>query len=255
MKPISHPLLPTVAAAILLLIPHPGVAADRGPVLDADTPDTPVLITLPAREQTSGEEARLLSPGLLPEDARSSFDSPSSREKPGFSEPKTGKKPGLAPKDSPYTPKPLSSVTADLAEPADLTLALPTPPALPAAYASDAELWLHSRDGGWIESGFDRPVWPFCTLPTYFADRSLERFGEAHGRHLQPLCSTLEFTERIFTLPYRMAIDPPWLEVSPNYRPPSPSLEGKALDALQSIRARGIAAEGAAISLLFVIIP
>lgn len=169
------------------------------------------------------------------------------------------------PQDSKYKPKPIGALTLDIGlpdlkpkqsktiperEPSPELGAYKTDP-----FASTELLWLHNPGGGWVDNRLQGPVSPFCYLPTYFEDRSLERFGCTHGCCAQPFCSTADFLVRVPLLPYLMTVEPPWRHRPPNYDPPPAGLGQKAKYYAGNISPEGVAVETAVIIGLFLLIP
>lgn len=177
--------------------------------------------------------------------------------------------------DSEFRPKPIGELTADISEP-ELPPEQPKgkPPAKAKEkvkikftkapergayktdpYATAVVLRLNRPDGGWIDQTLSGPVAPFCYLPLYFEDASLERFGETHGLLCQSLLSTADFAVRVPLLPYMMTVQPPCRHVLPNYNQPPSRFSAKLRCYASSIDARGVAVEAAAAAALIIIIP
>lgn len=182
--------------------------------------------------------------------------------------PKTKKKPaGKSIVDAAYVPKPIGAVTLDNIEP---NYSLPpkrkdekfqfadSPPN--GVYQNDpfsvtTPTWLHHPDGGWVAQSLHGPVAPFCYLPTYFEDRSLERFGRTRGCLTQSFLSGAEFFGRVPLLPYMMTVEPPWQHRPPNYLPPPVGFTEKAMYQARNISAEGVGVESLAVWGLFLLIP
>lgn len=183
-------------------------------------------------------------------------------------EPKPKKKPnGKSIVDAEYVPKPIGAVTLDNIEPnynlppkrKDEKFKFADSPQN-GVYQSDpysvtTPTWLHHPDGGWVDQSLNGPVAPFCYLPTYFEDRSLERFGCTHGCITQSFLSGAEFFARVPLLPYLMTVEPPWRHRPPNYLPPPVGFTDKAMFHARNVSAEGVAVESLALWGVILLIP
>lgn len=229
----------SVVAAIVLLSGHPGRAADHWY-------DSPEKIPVPR-------------PGQLPPRGIT----------PVSLQPKPKLKSGNRPKfnDSIYVRKPIGQVTLDDITPdfekidARPAKKVPTEPSpmwgkyTTDPYASTQTQWLHNPDGGWYDNSLRGPVSPFCYLPTYFEDRSIERFGWTRHDCIQPFFSSAEFLVRVPLLPYLMTVDPPCRHRPPNYCPPPQGIVDSAGHYARNISPAGAGIESVAVIGLFLLIP
>lgn len=104
-----------------------------------------------------------------------------------------------------YVPRPLSSLTTNIAMPAG---AVPANVALECAVdlgvIHDARL-----NYGWAQFDFTWAPTGLCHGPLYFEDINAERYGYTLSRFFQPVISGAKFFLTIPALPYKMAVDPP----------------------------------------------
>lgn len=167
------------------------------------------------------------------------------------------------PHDDPYTPKAITDIEVGIApKPAKKKFELPIIhysreeiAKLDAIHFSSRPVVLTRLDGRFIDQRMSGPVAPFCFLPTFFEDDSLNRFGYSHGDHIQPVLSAAQFYVSVLMLPYEMRKRCPCDPVCPNYFPPPLTFRGKARKFVRGITLDAVATEAAAVATAFLVIP
>ena len=140
----------------------------------------------------------------------------------------------------------------------DLTLTSPTdqmPPNLAAdffALAGTIDQPMGARRD-WVPSNFAWQAPALCHSPLYFQDVNLERHGLSFGI-AQPFVSTAHAFGRFTMLPYMMAVQPPHVGIyTLGYDRPGSCVPYRWHRL--PLKARGVAAQAAAVSGLFLVIP
>jgi hypothetical protein len=104
-----------------------------------------------------------------------------------------------------YVPRPMSSLTTNIAFPAG---ALPANAAIECG--ANAGVLNDTRvDYGWAQFDFAWAPTCLCHGPLCFEDVNAERYGYTISRLFQPVISGAKFFLTIPALPYKMAVDPP----------------------------------------------